>query len=464
MLHLLLTLAVAQAPAQGPAPATPPTSPAGEWSAALADARKLPGHVAKFTRYQTIYATRREDWEAWRFILTFHLWSIARESEPPQLRFVTATLYAIYLPDFGIDPLTYGRLTFRDPYLHVTLTADGKKPLSDIPSPAPWVGTPAEQDELRKLTHSQSPLLRADWFFVETSIQEGRGKPGEGTGYLDFIGVVDRDSFFKACGVDPKQAEELKRRIRAIVKRSGVARFSRQIERLDALGGGAWFTLDVLDEGKGNRNAQSQFGKDFHHQAERHYAIGPAGMPWVFLCNEKGQSQNSAPDKLGTDTTRTGPVKIIDVGASCFRCHKEILKPIENWVSESLKTPVIANVEYDRAIDERRLYFRSLQSKLKRDREDFADRLKECNGLTPEANAAAYIRLWDWYAEGELTLIDCARELGCEPKRFEAALRFVRGQGKLHPNFTDLLNADGTIFRHQWEESYGLAMTYLGGK
>lgn len=443
---------------QGPMP-----SPASEWAAALADARRLPPHIAKHTRYQTLYATSIEDWEAWRLLLTFHFWSIAQESEPPQLRFVTATLFAVYLPEFGISPQTYGRLTFRDPYFHATLTADGKKPLSDIPSPAPWVGNAEAQNELRELTQSQSPLLRADWFFVETSIQEGRGKPGEGTGYYDFIGVTDRASFQKAVGADPKQADELKRRIRAIVKRSGVAYFPRQIERIDALGGGYWFTLDVLDEGKGSRNAQSQLGKDFSHQAERHYGIGPAGMPWVFLCNEKGESQNSAPDKLGRDTTRPGARQIIDVGASCFRCHKEILRPIDSWINESLKAPVTANVEYGRAIDERRLYFRSLQGKLKRDREDFADRLKECNGLTPAANAEAYTRLWDWYAEKELTIADCARELGCTPKRFTEALTAVRASGKLHPNFTDLLNEDGTILRHQWEESYPLAQTYIGG-
>lgn len=443
---------------QGPLP-----SPASEWSAALADARTLPPHVAQFTRYQTIAFTRHGDREAWRSLLTFHLWSISKEAEPPQLRFVSSSLFAIYLPDFGIPPTTYGRLTFREPYFHALLTSDGKRPLSDVPSPAPWIGPASAQDELRKLTHSEVPLVRADWFFVETSIQEGRGEPGKGTGYLDFIGVTDRNSFFKACGVDPKLADEAKRRIRAIVKRSGVAHFPRQVERMDALGGGAWFTLDVLDEGKGNRNAMSQLGKDFHHQAERHYAIGPAGMPWVFLCDETGKSQNSAPDRLGVDTTRTGARKIIDVGASCFRCHKEILRPIDSWVSEALKAPTAANVDYDRAIDERRLYFRDMQSKLKRDREAFADRLKECNGLTPAANAEAYIRLWDWYAEGELTLIDCARELGCTPKHFESALKAVKAKGALHPNFTDLLNKDGTILRHQWEESYGLAQTYIGG-
>lgn len=437
-------------------------SPASEWSAALADARRLPPHIAQYTRYLTLYATRIEDREVWRQVLTFHLWSIAREAEPPQLRSVNGTLLAIYLPDFGIEPTTYGRLIYRDPYFHTLLTADGKKPISDTPSPAPWVGTPQEQDELRKLTHSQSPLLRGDWFFVETSIQEGRGKPGEGSGYYDFIGVTDRASFQKAVGADPKIADELKRRIRAIVKESGVAFFPRQIERFDALGGGYWFSLDTLDEGKGERNPLRTLS-DYKHQAEEHYAIGPAGMPWMLLCDDKGKLQNSAPDKLGRDTTRTGKRQIIDCAASCVRCHREILRPIESWVNEVLKTPNTLEVDYRKAIEVRRLYFRDLAGKLKRDREAFAERLLECNGLTPEKNADAYIRCWDWYAEGCLTLEDCARELGCTPKRFSEAIGVAQKQKALDPILADLTKPEGYILRPHWEEIYPIVQTYIGG-
>lgn len=452
----LLLFAIAQPQA--------PAHPAGEWSAAIEDARKLPIEVARYTRYLTLFAVPIEDREPWYTILTFHLWSISREAEPPKPRRISATLYAIYLPDFGIEPTTYGRLTFRDPYFHVQLTADGKKPTGDVPSPAPWVGTIAAQDELRKLTYSQSPLLRADWFVVETSIQEGRGTPGKGTGYYDFLQVIDRASFHKAVGADPKLAEDLKRRIRAIVKESGVSYFPRQIERMDALGGGYWFTLDTLDEGKGERNPLRRLGTEYKHQAEEHYAIGPAGMPWFLLCDENGKLQNSAPDKLGPDTTRTGRRKIIDVGASCVRCHKEILRPIDSWISEALKAPATAEVDYKQAIETRRLYFRDLAGKLKRDREAFAERLMECNGQTPAKNAETYIRLWDQYSEGRLTLADCARELGCSPRRLAEALLAVQVQKKLDPVLVDLLQPNGTVRREHWDEAYPIAQTYIGGK
>lgn len=454
---LIAAVGIAQAPAPAP-------SPAGEWAAALADARKLPAEIAKYTRYLTLYAVPLEDREPWYMILTFHLWSISLEAEPPKPRRVSATLYAIYLPDYGTPATTYGRLTFRDPYFHVLLTANGQKPIGDVPSPAPWVGPVTAQDELRKLTYSQAPLLRADWFVVETSIQEGRGDAKTGTGYYSFIGVTDRASFQKAVGADPKLAEDLKRRIRAIVKESGVAFFARQIERMDALGGGYWFTLDVLDEGKGDRNPLRKLDREYKHQAEEHYAIGPAGLPWYLLCDQDGKLQNSAPDRLGHDTTRPGKRKIIDVGASCIRCHKEILRPIDNWVNEALKTPATAEVDYAKAIETRRLYFRDLQGKLKRDREAFAERLKECNGLTPEKNAETYGRLLDWHSEGRLDLADCARELGCSPRRLAEVLIAVQAQRKLDPVLVDLLEPKGTVRREHFEEIYAVVMTYIGGK
>lgn len=459
----VLALSLLSVPGQvPPLPLVP--SPGGEWAAALADARRLPPEVARDTRYQTLYGVPEDDRPAWRWILTFHLWSTSREGEPGRPRRVTDTLYAIRLSEFGWPADLYGRLTFRDPYFHVLLTEDGKRPKGDVPSPAPWLGSAAAQDELRALTHSQVPLLRADWFFVETSIQDGRGTPGQGTGYYDWIGVTDRASFQRAVGHDPKLAAERHRQWRAIVKDSGVAHFPRQVERDDALGGGYWFTLDVLDDGKGDRNGLRKLGGDFRHQAEEHYAIGPAGLPWTFLCDAEGNAQASAPDKIGTDDTRPGRRRIIDVNASCVRCHKEILRPLDNWFSE-LTASASAEVPYEKAQELRRLYVRDLQAKLKQDRQAFVDRLKECNGLTPKANAELYARLWDWYAEGRLSLADCAREAGVTPRRLGEVLLAVQRQKKLDPVLADLVRSKPLkIRREHWEEVFPIVQTYLIGE
>jgi hypothetical protein len=440
--------------------------PEKQIAAAVADAEKLLPQIAGVTRYFTFAnstISKPEEIKEAADILTFHLWSISHEADPPQLRFVTPTLAAIRLDEFGVDYYVFGRLLFRDPYHHVPLTEDGKK--ESARAAGFWLGDPAQVSKLIKLTNSQVPILRWDWFFAETSIQEGRGVPGKGTGIYDFYGVAKRDDFFKAVGADPKKAEELKRRWRAIIKESGVAFYPRQVERFDAIGGGYWFTLDVLDQPTGKRNGLRQLDKDFTHQAEEHYGIGPAGLPWYLACAADGTLQNSAPDRVGPDKTRIGNRTTIDVGASCVRCHKEILRPLDNWFHEVVKQPTTAEIPYEKAIETRRLYFRNLQSKLEQDRRVFTDRLLECNKLAPAKNAELYIKWSDRYNESRLDLEDCARELGTATEKLKVVLCAVQQQGKLDPILADLVSVPpGKIRRESWEEVYPIAMTYLGGK
>lgn len=440
-------------------------APSVQIAAAVADAEKLHPDVAHQTRYFTFAnstAVTDEDRKEAAAVLTFHLWSISHEADPPQLRFVTPALAACRLDEFGIDRFVFGHLLFRDPYHHVPLTEDGKK--ESARAAGFWLGDPEKVAALIKLTNSQVPILRWDWFVAETSIQEGRGAPGSGTGIYDFYGVKNRAEFQKAVGADPKKAEELKRRWRAVVKESGVAHFPRQVERFDALGGGYWFTLDVLDEPTGKRNGLRQLDRDFTHQAEEHYSIGPAGLPWYLACAADGTLQNSAPDRVGPDKTRTGNRTTIDVGASCIRCHKEILRPLDNWFAEALKQPTTAEIPYEKAIETRRLYFRNLQLKLEQDRRVFTDRLFECNKLTPAKNTELFIKWTDAYNERRLDLADCARELGVPVDRISLGLHAVRQQGTLDPILADLIAKPAQkIRRDSWEEVYAIAQLYLSG-
>ena len=215
----------------------------------------------------------------------------------------------------------------------------------------------------------------------------------------------------------------------------------------------------------GRRNGLRQLDRDFTHQAEEHYAIGPAGLPWYLACAADGTLQNSAPDRVGPDKTRTGNRTTIDVGASCIRCHKEILRPLDNWFAEALKNPTTAEIPYEKAIETRRLYFRNLQIKLEQDRRVFADRLKECNGLTPERNAQLWIKFQDRYTEERLGIAECARELGTSVDKLKLVLYAVQQQKKLDPILADLVaKPPGKIRRDSWEEVYSVVMTYLGGK
>lgn len=445
----------------------------GDVAACVADARRLSPHEASKTRYFTAKGTvckTAEDVQEAAKMSVFHLWSISHEPEPPPLRWVTPTIWAANLEYCGISPFTYGNLSYRDPYHHVHLTEDGKKKIDVAAAPQLgkfalfWgiaVHNQAPIAELIKMTESQTPLLRWDWFWIETSIQEGR--TASQTGYYDFLGIKNRDDFQKAVGFDPKLADKTYKRWRAIVKESGVSHFPRQIERDGSLDGGYWFTLDVLDQPTGPRNALRQLDKDFHHQAEEHYAIGPAGMPWLLACSNDGVLQNSAPDRVGPDKTRGGNRTTIDVGAGCIRCHQEILRPIANWAETSFKLPTTAELPIEKALAAQRLYFRPLKQKLDADRQAFADRILQCNGLDPKKNAEIYATWQDRYNEDRLGIDDLARELGTTPKRLGDVLLAVQTQKKLDPVLADLVaSPTGKIRRESVEELFPVLIIYLG--
>lgn len=432
---------------------------------AALDAKSLTPYDAQQTRYftfaNTICRTQQDVLDAIA-ILTFHLWCIAHEPEPPQMRRVGPTLYAIRLDEFGIDKFTFGRLLFRDCYHHVGLTKDGKSESDRAAAPIP--GAAEDIAKLIECTGSQVPFLRWDWFFVESSIQEGRGEPGKGTGIYDFYGVTTRDELFKKVGADPKLAAEKLRLYRAIVKKSGVARFARQVQAFEVLGGRAYVTLDVTEQPTGKRNALRQLGDDFQHDAEEGYLRGPARMPWVYASTADGKLQASAPDKIGPDKTRHGNRTTIDVGASCFRCHIEILRPVSNWATETLIAPTTAEFPPEKAQALKRLHLRNMTPDLDMDRAGYAARLKECNGLEPKRNANLYGELRDKYDEDDLGIEETAWELGIDTKRWTEILTAVQVQKKLDPILADLTKKDGKIARESWEEVFPIALIYLGGQ
>jgi hypothetical protein len=470
----VIAITTAIAIALSSVPALP--SPATAIRAALEDARKLADPVRgrpatlPYTRYLSLYnvpPAERADVVRW---LTFWLWSLSREADPLRPRWVRPDLVAIDLRDYGIDPYVYGRLAAVDPYFHLATTVDGVRPLQEGLY-ATWLPT-KETAELALLlgpapgVPCATAVLRADWFVVQTSIQDGRGKVGEGTGYYDFLGIRSREDFHKLVGFDARLAAERKAEWRAIVESSGVSYFPRQIVRAGAVDAGYWFTLDALDDARGARNALRKLDRDYEHQAEEHYGVGPSGLFMFLLTDAKGALQDSAPDKIGPDKTRQPHNRTrIEVGASCVRCHFEGLRPIDSWAKDVLQAPAAAVVGDAEALRIRRLYFRDLEAHRKRDNLAYADRLRECNGLSPAANAKLFARMWDGYTETRLTIGDCARELGTSPERLLEVLLAVRAQGKLDPAFAGLVAArPRPISRAGFEEVYPAAQLYLGGQ
>lgn len=414
---------------------------ASEQSAALADARKL-GPAAVTTRYLSFAQVPAElRGEARR---TINLWanSLSREAEFYRPRRVTETLVAVDVLAYGWDPQVWENLGAEDPYYHVLVafkqgTAVGKRFFrQDGDSPAgmytfdakndtrvvafaPWLPA-ADALELAVRTNSVAPIVRADWWFSRAAIQFGR----KGTGYYDWLAVKDRDEFDKLVGLNVKESQRVRREVAAIVARSGVADFPRQVFRFQSITGGYWQTRDVITDNRDARNPLRQLDGDYKHEAEEIYGVLPNGLFAFFLANDKGVRQDSAPDGIGFDKTAPGNDGKIHAGVSCCRCHVEGLRPVNDWGRRLYAAGLTLNspdpAQYRRLVQ---LYLGELGEWYAGDNAMYALKLKRLTGWEPAAAAKAVGDLWKWYQEADLLPADLAAELGVPEREYLARLR-----------------------------------------
>lgn len=433
-----------------------PGSPQTAVEAALADARQLPATLAHDTRYLSLYHYPRGDLDqAWR-VLAFHVNSLSREAKIVVPRRVTADLVAIRLSDYGWPASTFGKAGQHDPFFH--RWSDGQL------SHAPWLHAPSIT-ELSQRLNSFYPVLRADWFLVRTAQQQDR----QGDGYYDFLGVRTVADFEALVGFDRKAAQRKKREVAAIVRRSGgsktkpVTLHNRQIFQFDLIGGHWWETRDAATN-TGPANALRQLDGDFRYEASEIYAHLPNDL-FAYALSARGVAllQATAPDFIAhAQQELDGRVHVM---VSCVKCHKEGLRPIDDWGRKVLRSPLgLQSPDLPTLRRLEQLYLSTdFDDLLEEGRSRFAKAVRRCNGWTPSENATAYAQFWDRYVVADRDLAACAAELGTTTARLQRALRqSAKRRGTIDAVLAGLLldPVEG-IEASQWEEVYPLAQTLL---
>src|SRR5262245_47473728 len=191
-------------------PALARGSPAAAVAAAAADARAL-GEHARRVRYLALYAVPEKDRAGFLRLLAGQVNGISREPDLVRPE-VVGELARVNLDDYGWPAAVWELL--QDPLFTVRLQKEvkgkaakkmaGKKMFVTEKAIAPWaVPTKKDVADLIKLTQSAVPVVRADWFVWQTGQQADRGKAG----YLDFLGIKDRDTFERLVGFDAKLAK-----------------------------------------------------------------------------------------------------------------------------------------------------------------------------------------------------------------------------------------------------------------
>jgi hypothetical protein len=263
--------------------------------------------------------------------------------------------------------------------------------------------------------------VAAPKFWTQSVVQAGR----KGTGYYDFLKLTKRDDFFKLVGLDEKRAREAKREVAAIIKDSGVAELNRQVFRKGATDAGYWVTLDVFDDETGRKNAIANLDDDYQHDAEEHYGVLPNRLFAYYLSDATGVQQDSAPDKVGPDQTRSSNRGRIDICNSCVACHVEGLRPLNDHARKlfaadgPVRLQAVDRAKFNRL---RQLCLGELDRHLAKDRDDYAFYLHKLTGWKPAELSAAYRKWWRLLNDEAVSLARMAAEFGTTEAHLTAAV------------------------------------------
>jgi hypothetical protein len=326
---------------------------------------------------------------------------------------------------------------------------------------APWLPA-ADVKFLQDALDTNVPVLSADFFLWQTLTDVDRDP-----GYHDFLYFDDLKSWEALGGFDARISDDFLSELRAAVGTSGVSKQPRRIARFDKAGGAYWTTYD-LRLAVGNKNPLRVLDDTFRFDASRAYLHLANGMWLMGAFNNKGARQDSAPDFVGGDKTTTSNDFRIHVPVSCIKCHADGgLKDIKDWERNMFRGDPLAlgSPRYEIEKDLKRKYLRQLEPHMRRDRERYAEALKEASGLTPKEFARAVGEFWEEEDNTPVGPARAAARLGTTEGRWLAALNHrLKSRGEVDKVLGDhLLPEDRRegIPIDQWREAFPLAQQYL---
>jgi hypothetical protein len=470
----------------------PPVTFEELYKAALDDAKQQAPEDLPFTRYIDARFFPADKLAKRKQVFDVQINSMSRESVITHSREVKPWLWAVKFDDYQWPETAFEDLVRVNFYGAISvelmtaasLQEDKKKndiaaPRAVEPSgvapppvkkkefvPGPWL--PVEETvELMRLLRTQVPIIRADLFITQTSVQADRA----GHGYYDFLGFKALADVEKLTHLDRKAAIELKQELGAIVIQSGVTLHNRQLFRLQALTGPWWESRDV-DDNTGVKNAASNFLEDFKPDAFEIVFTLPNKLPGFYLADKAGKQQDTAPDFIAGDQRSTNNDRRVHVGYSCVTCHTDGgLRPMRDWVRHTYRAETglaLGSLSLDREKSRRlnSVYLGPMPRTYKRDASDFTEAIGEASrGLTPTDLAKGLEEIWTEYLDEPVTLEKAAAETGLTPSEFRDKLvAYAKEKRVLDPILATYTAQDPfPLRREHFEERFGLLMLILTG-
>jgi hypothetical protein len=313
-------------------------------------------------------------------------------------------------------------------------------------------------DSLALGCHSESPVIRADWFIVNASVAPA---------YYDLLGIGKTlREFEQFVFANEDVARIAKSQDKGIVVSSIVVRNNRTLTRSPTLGSSYayyWRSHDSL-RSTGDRDYVKRI-LDETFDATEDIATLPNGLQVYFLSDGKGARLDFADPNIAIDNTAVD--RIVRTGRSCMICHSDGIRNINDEIRSI--TRMLTNKEQVKliAVEEEKIYrvqdlFGSdLTKQIGLDQQRYQDAVASATGIPTSAkNASQLSAFWDGYAEHPLGFEVAARECGLTVAEFG---RYIRGMDL--GNGTMIGSNDNVILgfiknparnprRDQWEQSY----------
>lgn len=348
-----------------------------------------------------------------------------------------------------------------------------------VPIPARWLPQ-RESKELRHHLLTEVPILMANWWFVQSARQLSLRNTDDGVGYYNWLGIKDRNTFLKLCGVDQQVASKRFMEYRASIQRSGISQQSRIVGSLGAIvHGRVWFTLDTFKQAARGQPRRNLRPNEFAHNAEEWYGFNPVGLDVVGLFDNAGKLQASAPDQIGPDDSalRVGHDARVHINISCVRCHganKDMLQTIDDRIRRQFHASGSFRLQDPSKkvlLELEALYLRDINELLNDDRAKYARAIARVTathfkpeGLTCLEVTRLYGQAWNEYVEEFVTPDTAARELGVSKDHLVNSLyRYYKAKGGIDAVLAEFLELNGKMTRLEWEDSYPLVATVCMG-
>lgn len=271
--------------------------------------------------------------------------------------------------------------------------------------------------------------------------------------------------FWAAVGVDPGGQRGLEFGLVEGASRVNLGRVATRLLRFDdGAHVSAWSTFDVRRPRPG-ADPLAALDKDFAADGSEVFALLPkvapglrGVLPATVLANGAGRLVAEAPADLVEDFQRTGGVATIRNPISCWGCHVQgPQRPTENALAARLVAGVQVEADPEQGLAAERFHLAGVDDALDDWAEGYAAALAYVNGLTPEANAAAYVRAVEAY-DADLALEDCAAELHCGAETLRLALGWASANEiDIGPRLAGLPHGFD-LTRANWETDYQRAV------